>query len=59
MSELWPLSEWSLALIGNAWAHDIRGEEVHVLAEAFSIRRLEGSRWRLRRTLAMENQCRF
>jgi hypothetical protein len=28
-------------------------------AEAFSIRRLEGSRWRLRRTLAMGIECRF
>src|SRR5262245_36429835 len=28
-------------------------------AEAFSIRRLEGSRWCLRRTLAMGIECRF
>jgi hypothetical protein len=28
-------------------------------AEAFSIRRLEGSRWRLRRTLAMGIEWRF
>jgi len=29
---------------------ELRGEAVRVRAEAFSIRRLEGSRWRLRRT---------
>ena len=44
------LSGSSLAFIGNASAHETRGEDVDFLAEAFSIRRLEGSRWRLRRT---------
>jgi len=41
-------SVWSLALIGNASADErcLKGDE------AFSIRRLEGRRWRLRRTLA-------
>jgi len=42
------MTEMSLALIGNASAREGRSEEVR--AEAFSIRRLEGSRWRLRRT---------
>jgi hypothetical protein len=37
---------------------DLRGAE-KCTAEAFSIRRLEGSRWRLRRTLAMGNEYRF
>jgi hypothetical protein len=40
----------SLALIGNASA-EICGGRAGCRAEAFSIRRLEGSRWRLRRTL--------
>ena len=44
------LSDSSLALIGNASAHDSLGRRRAPRAEAFSIRRLEGSRWRLRRT---------
>ncbi len=40
----------SLALIGKASVHDSRVKTC-LPAEAFSIRRLEGSRWRLRRTL--------
>ncbi len=51
--------ESSLALIGNASAHELLIEERKFPTEAFSIRRLEGRRWRLRRTLAMGNQCRF
>jgi hypothetical protein len=35
------------------------GRRRELRAEAFSIRRLEGSRWRLRRTLAMGIECRF
>ena len=49
----------SLALIGNDAAREGRGAAVLVVAESFSIRRLEGSRRRLRRTLAMGNECRF
>ena len=41
--------EWSLALIGNASAQTL-GVERGSRSEAFSIRRLGGSRWRLRRT---------
>src|SRR5258708_3135568 len=49
----------SLALIGNASAHKIE-EETAPRAEAFSIRRLEGSRWRLRRMRsAMGFECHF
>jgi hypothetical protein len=51
------MSVESLAFIGNASAREGRNEEVRVAAEAFSIRRLEGSRWRLRRTRAMGNGC--
>jgi len=40
----------SLGLIGNASAHDGRSKGIRVAAEAFSISRREGSRWRLRRT---------
>jgi hypothetical protein len=43
------LSEWSLALIGNASGQTL-GAERGSRSEAFSIRRLGGSRWRLRRT---------
>ena len=43
------MAGWSLALIGNASAHKIEARTAR-RAEAFSIRRLEGSRWRLRRT---------
>jgi hypothetical protein len=43
------LSGWSLAFIGNASAHKAEAK-TYTPAEAFSIRRLEGSRWRLRRT---------
>jgi hypothetical protein len=50
----------SLAFIGNASAHDKLGRRREFRAEAFSIRRLEGSRWRLRRTLgAMEIEWHF
>ena len=35
------------------------GRRCGIRAEAFSIRRLEGSRWRLRRMLAMGIGCRF
>src|ERR1700736_1658538 len=49
----------SLALIGNVSARKCRGEELAPIAETFSIRRLEGSRWRLRRTLAMGIECHF
>jgi hypothetical protein len=49
--------EWSLAFIGNA-AEQTFGAERRSQSEAFSMRRLGGSRWRLpraRRTgLAME-----
>jgi len=45
-------------LIGNASADDSRVED-EVGAEAFSIRRLEGRRWRLRRTRCMGIGCRF
>ena len=48
----------SLALIGNASAHEGRAK-ICIQAEAFSIRRLEGSRWRLRRTLVMGIEWRF
>jgi len=48
----------SLALIGNASAHN-PGARWKLRAEAFSMRRLEGSRWRLRRTLAMGSECHF
>ncbi len=41
--------EWSLALIGNA-SGQIFGAERGPRSEAFSMRRLGGSRWRLRRT---------
>jgi hypothetical protein len=44
------MSEKSLAFIGNASADESLSEDVPVRAEAFSIRRLEGSRWRLQRT---------
>ena len=43
------LGVWSLAFIGNASAHKSGGRRA-ARAEAFSIRRQEGSRWRLRRT---------
>jgi hypothetical protein len=53
------LAEKSLALIGNASAVKGRiGAEI-AAAEAFSIRRLGGSRWRLRRTRPMGIGCRF
>jgi hypothetical protein len=42
-------SVWSLALIGNASGADCGGG-AGSRSEAFSIRRLGGSRWRLRRT---------
>jgi hypothetical protein len=48
----------SLALIGNASVVK-SGMKPGARAEAFSIRRLEGSRWRLRRTLAMGIGWRF
>jgi hypothetical protein len=44
-----PIREWSLALIGNASAGYLQTEK-ESRPEAFSIRRLGGSRWRLRRT---------
>ena len=44
------LHEKSLALIGNVAARKCRGEAVALIAETFSMRRLGGSRWRLRRT---------
>jgi len=44
------MSEMSLAFIGNASAVVGRSEGEKRGAEAFSIRRLEGSRWRFRRT---------
>jgi hypothetical protein len=40
----------SLALIGNVSARKCRGKAVARVAETFSMRRLGGSRWRLRRT---------
>src|SRR5438105_2391063 len=40
---------WSLALIGNASGR-ILSQRMGSRSEAFSIRRLGGSRWRLRRT---------
>jgi hypothetical protein len=43
------MSEKSLAFIGNASAHEGRGEDARSEREAFSIRRLEGSGWRLER----------
>ena len=43
------IPEWSLALIGNASGADCGGGGGS-RSEAFSIRRLGGSRWRLRRT---------
>jgi hypothetical protein len=43
------VSGWSLALIGNASGQDLEEREKS-RSEAFSIRRLGGSRWRLRRT---------
>ena len=56
------LSGWSLALIGNASGQNF-GAERGSRSEAFSIRRLEGSRWRLRRArkmpLAMEFEWAF
>jgi hypothetical protein len=49
--ELWMgvLSVWPLALIGNASLHSSWGG-AESRSEAFSITRLEGSRWCLRRT---------
>ena len=44
----------SLALIGNVAAPDCRDEAVVLIAGTFSIRRLEGRRWWLRRARAME-----
>jgi len=44
-----PIPELSLALIGNASGQTF-GAERGSRSEAFSIRRLGGSRWRLRRT---------
>jgi hypothetical protein len=41
------LVEWSLALIGNASGKEFSGRRERT-PEAFSIRRLGGSRWRLR-----------
>jgi hypothetical protein len=43
------LVDLSLALIGNASAKEFSGIR-ELMPEAFSIRRLGGSRWRLRRT---------
>ena len=43
------LDGWSLALIGNA-SGQTAGDGAGSRSEAFSIRRLRGSRWRLRRT---------
>jgi hypothetical protein len=49
--------ESSLALIGNASGQDLEERE-KTRSEAFSIRRLGGSRWRLRRTrCAMGFEC--
>src|SRR6266478_6659754 len=44
-----PTSGLSLALIGNASGGEFSGTR-RIAFEAFSIRRLGGSRWRLRRT---------
>ena len=48
----WPFADFhlaasSLALIGNVSARASRGEDGALIAETFSIRRQEGSRWRL------------
>src|SRR6266567_1515568 len=43
------LNGWSLALIGNA-SGQTAGDGAGSRSEAFSIRRLGGNRWRLRRT---------
>jgi len=48
------VSESSLALIGHASVRHLEIEE-EIDPEAFSITRLEGSRWRLRRTRASRN----
>ncbi len=44
------LSVESLALIGNASADDSRDEDVRFRPRRFRSRRLEGSRWWVRRT---------
>ena len=53
------VSGWSLALIGNASGQIVGVErDSNIRTEAFSIRRLGGSRWRLRRTrCAMGFEC--
>src|SRR5215471_2172356 len=49
---------WSLALIGNASGRTHRGRR-ESRCEAFAIRRLGGSRWRLRRTREMRPAMEF
>jgi hypothetical protein len=49
-SEVVQFDGLSLALIGNVSARKCRGKAVALMAETFSMRRLGGSRWRLRRT---------
>jgi hypothetical protein len=49
MIRLTPISGWSLALIGNASGQTL-GWSGDLDPRRFSIRRLGGSRWRLRRT---------
>jgi hypothetical protein len=56
-ASLYSTSGLSLALIGNASGQDLEEREKS-RSEAFSIRRLGGSRWRLRRTrCAMGFEC--
>ena len=45
---------WSLALIGDASAHKTAALRPKNHVEAFRIRRLEGSRWRLGRTMGFQ-----
>ena len=49
---------WSLALIGNASSRTLRVRR-ESRSDAFSIRRLGGSRWRLRRTREMRPAMEF
>src|SRR3974390_842025 len=53
------LDEKSLALIGNVSARKCRGKAVELTAETFSMRRLGGSRWRLRRTRGRHRTMEF